>query len=120
MFFCFRYLSEHLWTGVELVLGVFEEQVLLGPGAGLGDAVAVEGNEVIAVGEVGSPKGGEDVGLDVGGPLSAAGHREGLLLEGGSEGRHQLAVCKGVGGGLEAADVGEAAVPAFAAHFHGG
>ena len=113
----FRYLSEHLGTGVELVFGVFEEQVLLGPGAGLGDTVAVEGDEVIVVGEVGSQQGGEDVGL--GGALSFAGDRErtGPLLDRGSERRHQLAVRKGVGQGYNAVPV---AVAAFAAQFHGG
>ena len=101
---------------MELVLWVFEEQVLLGPGASLCNTVAVEGDEVIGVGEVGSPQGGEDVGL--GGPLSAAGVRGGPLLERGSEGRQQLAVHKGVGQGLNAAAA--AAVAAVAAHFHGG
>lgn len=56
------YLSEDLGARVELVLGVFEEEVVLSSGGGSADAVVEQLDEIVGFGHRGLPQSAEDAG----------------------------------------------------------
>lgn len=58
------YLGEDVRARAELVLGVFEEEVLLSPGRGSRDAVIEQRYEVIGLGHGGLPQRGKDTGSE--------------------------------------------------------